>query len=104
MKSDALKEFDLALEYDPDFLPAYNELGIIALDEGRYEDALEQLQKAVTLDSTYATAYYNMGGVLANMGEYNHAARAYENYLSHSEAPDDSLEIRSKIRILSQRE
>ena len=90
----------MTTDINPDFAPAYNEYGIMALGRGDYDEALKLLKKAVALDTLYADAYYNMGGVLVNMGDYEEAATAFEQYLKHTEEPDDSTEVRTRIEIL----
>lgn len=101
---DAAKELKLAINFSPDFPPAYNELSLISLDNGNYNEALNNLKKALEIDSTYSTAYYNMGHILANMGKYNEAASAYKKYLLYAHNPEDSLSVKTKINILSDRE
>jgi len=64
--AEAINELKLTLQYNPDFYPAYNEMGLLALENGEYEKALTNFKKAVRLDSTYSTPYYNMGGDLGN--------------------------------------
>ena len=97
---DALREYKLALMHRPDFAPAYNEMGLMALEDGNFTQARSYLSKAVDIDSTFAVAYYNLGGVYANLGEFGKAADAYARYLHHAQAPADSIEVRSRIDIL----
>ena len=97
---EATDEFKLTIQHNPNFSPAYNEMGLMALEDGEYGKALEFLKNAVELDSTYSTAYYNMGGVLANIGEYREAAKAYRNYLTNADTPADSSEVNALIDIL----
>lgn len=57
----AIRELNRALEYDPDFAPAYNNLGVIYSRLGRKREAIGALEKAVWLDPAFPEACYNLG-------------------------------------------
>ena len=60
---DAIKEFNTTLKLNPKYYPAYNALGVIALNTGNLDKANEFFNKALEIDPTYATAIDNLGSI-----------------------------------------
>ena len=56
----------------------FNNLGLLLLEEGRYEDAVEYLSEAVALDPNEAYIYNNYGLALLNTGAEDDAVEAFE--------------------------
>ena len=48
------------LEKDPGHINSLNDMGVLSLHEGRYEDAINFLEKAVKLKPKFANPYYNL--------------------------------------------
>ncbi|OHB74638.1 MAG: hypothetical protein A2Z25_10410 [Planctomycetes bacterium RBG_16_55_9] len=65
---DQLQQRPQAGQTDPDDPNAYNDLGIAAAREGRYETALAQFARAFQRDPGFAEAYYNRGLVCVAIG------------------------------------
>jgi tetratricopeptide (TPR) repeat protein len=57
----ATEEFSLAVQLDPKFCAALNNLSIMQLREGSFEQAQTRLQLALSLDPEYAALHNNMG-------------------------------------------
>jgi tetratricopeptide (TPR) repeat protein len=81
--------YNKAIEINPTYLEAYNNLGnLLAEDETRWNDAEVAYNKAIELDPIYALTYYNLGLLLVkdknrwNDTElaYNKAIELYPNY------------------------
>jgi Flp pilus assembly protein TadD len=65
-----------AIEIEPDFMEAHNNLGIRHLELGQHELAAEQFRIAVELDHNAAPAFSNLGVALARLGQLPEAEKA----------------------------
>jgi tetratricopeptide (TPR) repeat protein len=63
--------YQQSLFIDPDYVDAYNNLGIIASQGGDQEQAIRYFEKALSLDASNANAYNNLAYVYSQMGENN---------------------------------
>ncbi len=76
---DAIKEYELSIEYDHNYDIAYNNLGVIYLDDlGHVKKAADIFQKAIDCNPNYALAYYNLARSVAIMGDKVEAAKLYQ--------------------------
>lgn len=66
------------LHYTPDSARAYNNLGNVYAETGRYEEAIALHRKAIVLRPHYAQAYYNLGNEYVEVGEKKLAVAAYK--------------------------
>ncbi len=73
----AEKHLTRALEINPRYPEALNDLGTILSDQGRYAEAVARLTQALALSPNYAEARNNLGLALARMGR---SAEAIEQY------------------------
>lgn len=75
------------LTIDPQFAPAYNNLGLVAsTDEARIKDAILYFMQAIKCDPYYADAFANLGIICDRIGNYDRA----EKYLQHAIELDPS--------------
>ncbi len=75
---EALKQFDKAIEINPQDALAWGNKGV-ALDElGRYEEAITCYDKAIEINSKYAEAWYNKGVALGHLGRYEEAITYFD--------------------------
>jgi len=84
--SDAIKHCRFAIELDPDFGDAYNDLACYLIYEKRFDAAIPWLEKAIQLES-YSEKhlpYYNLGRVYEKKGMWLHARNSYEYSVSIS--------------------
>jgi Tfp pilus assembly protein PilF len=81
MPNEALAEYRIALSLDPEDKWSMNNLGLILLQQGQYEEALGPLARAVQLDSNVAIFQNNLGVALERSGHYALAALAYRQAL-----------------------
>jgi Flp pilus assembly protein TadD len=72
----AVKRFRKATEIYKNFPEAYLMVGLIYLDQKKFEDAQAALQQSVTLDSKSAPAYLALGAVLNQEKKYEDAEKA----------------------------
>ncbi len=82
MKNDinsAVEYYNQALELDPLYEIAYNNLGVITLDhQGNVREAIHLFSQAIDLNDDYALAHYNLGRAQSLMGNKLEAASAYQ--------------------------
>ncbi len=80
----AIAHYRKALEFDPDFYPALNNLGAIYLRQKDAARAEEAFLKALTLNSEDSEVYFNLGHALYEEGRYSQAAERLEEGLKRS--------------------
>jgi len=73
----AVAAFEAALDRDPDFLLALNNLGNARVIMGRNEDALALFARALALQPGFAPALHNSGMALAALGRHEEAVAAF---------------------------
>ena len=74
---EAFQHFQKALEINPSFVEAHNNLGVLLAQQGQSAEAIRHFQKALELQPDCADAYNSVGNVLADQG---HLAEAITNY------------------------
>ncbi|MDD3014264.1 MAG: tetratricopeptide repeat protein [Candidatus Gastranaerophilales bacterium] len=97
---ESIKEYELAIKLDPNYDIAYNNLGVIYLDDlGQIQKSMELFQQAIDINSNYALAYYNMGRAMAIKGEKIEAARIFQVALNINSFTNelDNNEIKDRI-------
>ena len=78
--------YNAAIEINPRYANAYNNLGNIKLKYGKYPGAITDYNRAIQLNSAFVEAYCNRGIAKENMGDYSGAAEDF----------DKAVEINSK--------
>jgi len=67
------------LEYDKSYDIAYNNLGVIYLDDlGRVQKAIELFTKSIELNPNYALAHFNLARAITIRGDQVEAAKLYQ--------------------------
>ena len=84
--SDAIKQCNFAIELNPEWGNAYNDLGCYLIYEKRFDAAIPWLEKAIQLDSYIDKhlPYYNLGRVYEKKGLWLNARNSYEFSVSLS--------------------
>ena len=67
-----------AIELDPDYADAYNNLGLDYYNQGNYIKAIELWEKAIELKPDFAAAYLNLGLAYYNNSDVNTALIYYK--------------------------
>lgn len=80
----ALARYQKALQMDPDFYPALNNLGTLLEQQGRHAQAEEAFSKAIGINPDDGEAYINLGHVLYEEGQYRAAIGRLEQGLKRS--------------------
>lgn len=95
---EALKEYELAIEYKSDYDIAYNNMGVIYLDDlGRVKRAIELFKKSVEFNPNYALAHFNLARAISITGDKIEAAKLYQiaqdiNKITNEIDPQDILD------------
>lgn len=66
-----------AIEADPNYTTAHNNLGVLLRDLKRYDEAEAAYRKAIETDSINSVAHNNLGNVLRDLKRYDEAEAAY---------------------------
>lgn len=74
---EALAEFHRALELDPDYVPALNNLASTLARQGKLDEAASYYQRSLAAKPNTA-AYYALGGLYRTMGRNDDADAQYE--------------------------
>lgn len=76
---EAIKEYELAIKYDETYDIAYNNLGVIYLDDlGRVQKAIELFKKSAETNPNYALAHFNLARAVTIVGDKIEAAKLYQ--------------------------
>ena len=82
----AIDQLNQLINLNPEYSIAYNNLGVIYLDDiGNTTEAIGLFDKAVLTNSNYALAYFNLGRAYAILGENTKAARYFQQSLDLNE-------------------
>lgn len=83
---DAINQCRFAIELDPDWGNAYNDLACYLIYEKRFDAAIPWLEKAIQLESydDKHLSYYNLGRIYEKIGMWLHARNCYEYSVSLS--------------------
>jgi protein O-mannosyl-transferase len=79
--SDALNDFNKAIELKPNYADAYNNRGSVFMKFGRIDEALGDLNNAVSYNKNLAQAYFNRGYIFYQRKQYDQALRDYERVI-----------------------
>jgi tetratricopeptide (TPR) repeat protein len=74
----AIKEFDFVLEQDKNYYDAHYNLGLVFLDEERYNEALIEFEKTVKIAPKDFKGHVQMGITYRKLEEYDNATKALE--------------------------
>jgi len=77
----------------PNNVRAYNELGAIFRDEGKYDRASELFEKALKINSNYSLTYYNLGFIQYKYGNYEDALKYFRQTLKLKLTPQIHMDV-----------
>lgn len=100
---EAVKEYEKAIRYDNTYDIAYNNLGVIYLDDfGKVQKAIELFENARKYNPNYALANYNLARSIAITGDKIEAAKLYQAAAEINKYTQeiDPLDIEEKIQDL----
>ncbi|MCI0512410.1 tetratricopeptide repeat protein [candidate division KSB1 bacterium] len=82
LPDEAIEQFRLAIERQPEFSDAFNNLGIAYLQTKDTTQALAAFQKAIEIKNEYADLYHNQGLAYLEAGNLDAAITAFEQALN----------------------
>jgi superkiller protein 3 len=85
----AVEQYEHALGVNPDYVYAWNGLGMAQAAAGSHPEALAAFRRVVEIDPKGARGYYNLAVQLERMRRPAEALAAYEDFLSR--AVEDEL-------------
>jgi tetratricopeptide (TPR) repeat protein len=90
----SVQHFRKAIELYPQYAEAYQLLGVMHLEEGKYADAETELQKAAEIEPHMPTAYFALGICRNLTGKYAEAEPAFLRGLElDPDSPDGQYEL-----------
>jgi tetratricopeptide (TPR) repeat protein len=85
---EARERFQQAIETDPNSPNGYNQLGLLNLEERRWDDAAKNFNLAINASPRWSNYHYNLGVALRGAGKPKQAKPAFEKaialYQSHA--------------------
>jgi tetratricopeptide (TPR) repeat protein len=97
---EAIASYEMAIKLDKYYDIAYNNLGVIYLDDlGNLEKAYNLFQKAIDINPNYALAYYNQARCMSIKGDKIEAARLFQVAIDLNSFTNelDTNEIKDRI-------
>jgi tetratricopeptide (TPR) repeat protein len=74
----AIKDFDKAIELNPNLAEAYNNRGLVYGKLGNLQQAIKDFDKAIELNPNYAEAYYSRGIAFGKLGNLQQEIKDYD--------------------------
>ncbi len=78
---EAIKEFNIALDKNPDHVMAHLGLAVSFMQMERNKEALDELDRTIALDPNLAAAHADKGILLDRLGRYEEALASYKKAL-----------------------
>ena len=69
------------LKDNPDSYEAYNNIGLVYLENNDFDNAIASFNKAIELNNRYSKAYFNLALTFSRLKDYDKAISGYEMYL-----------------------
>ena len=88
----------MALKLNPNYILAYNKLGLIYFEQGKYSMAMEMHQTSVRLNPSYAIEWANLAYAWYAMGDYRRASDAIDKSIKLKPDLQPAYELRAMIR------
>ncbi len=74
----ALVYYRKAIQYQPNLIPAYLQMGHIKKQEGEFEEAITHYQKVIEINPNHFECYQNMGSLFKKLGNIEAAINHYQ--------------------------
>jgi predicted O-linked N-acetylglucosamine transferase (SPINDLY family) len=101
----AIKCFEKAIDYHPQYAQAFNNLGIAWKNLAKLSKAINYYHQAIALKADYAEAYYNLGIALQEQQQLEPAAQAFQQAIAlNSQLPQMHLNLGNIFQELGKHE
>ena len=94
---EAIESYKRAIELDPKFVVANNNLGMVYIDKEMFPEAIAAFDRTIELDPSYAEAHNNLGFVCRRLGDDAKAAVHYTKFIELEPDVEDAQKIRAWI-------
>ena len=93
----AIKNYDRAIEINPEYAEAWNQKGAALLFIQKPEEAIVCFDKALEIDKEHGYAWYNKGAALYRLKKYEEALSCIEKAMEFLPGENDATAIRQLI-------
>ena len=76
--TEAIQQYERALQLNPDYIEAENNLGLALATQGKLAEAIQHYERALQVKPDDIAAHYNLGNALAAQGKPAEAIQQYE--------------------------
>ncbi|MEW6601098.1 MAG: FkbM family methyltransferase [Nitrospirota bacterium] len=94
----ALNAFMRAAQADPRFATAYNNIGVVYLEQGDFPKSIDYFTKALSLCPDDKDTVMNCGKILAASGNTGDARNLYASYLKRHEGDEEILHAINELQ------
>jgi tetratricopeptide (TPR) repeat protein len=74
-----------AIEADPEYKEAYNDLAVIYMNQEDYATAIDLLEQALEIDDSYFLPHFNLGVCYYQLGRFDESARSHRRAIECNE-------------------
>ena len=78
---DAVSCYQKAIEINPNYIKAHNNLGNTYQELGKYQKSVKCFKQAIDINPNFETAHNNLGNAFQELGEYQDAVSCYQKAL-----------------------
>ena len=83
--TEAIAQYQQALDVNADYSEAHNNLANALAGQGRLDEALAHYRKSLEVQPNYGEAYYNLGNLLARLGQFDEAMVQFQRAIAIAE-------------------
>jgi tetratricopeptide (TPR) repeat protein len=95
---EALRDFNRAIENDPDKAPAWLERGLLHLRLRQTQKALTDLEKAQKLGADPATVHYHLARVHLERRDAEAARESLQQALRHNPTHEEAVQLQKTLQ------
>lgn len=92
----AMEFYKKAVRLDPEYVNAFNNIGLIHYEAGDYDKAIESFTTAIEIDSSFALALKNRGRTYAGMNRHRKAIDDYNSAIDADSGFAEAFCLRGK--------
>jgi tetratricopeptide (TPR) repeat protein len=80
-ETEAIAQYEQAVQLNPDYADAHNNLGVALKNQGHLSEAIAQYEEALRANPNFAEAYNNLGVAFMETGRFQEAIDSYRRAL-----------------------